>query len=74
MPIRDSCQHFAKTGLTPPRGGMEKMCLVCPLRNEGGDCIQDIMDDMGDEVGHKAVVAGYKIAEIWRKFDERKKL
>ena len=61
---RKECPHFKKTGIKP-KSSLEKDCSVCPLRNENGDCIQDIIDDKGAEMG-----AG--IAEIWRVFYESK--
>jgi len=60
--IDEGCTHFNRTGI---KSSIEKECLVCPLRNENGDCIQDIIDDKGAEMG-----AG--IAEIWRVFYESK--
>lgn len=57
------CEHFQKAGwkVSIP----EKECLVCPLRNEVGNCIQDIIDDKGLEMGTE-------ISEIWRVFYEQK--
>lgn len=57
-----NCPHFKKTGL---KSKPEKECLICPLRNEKGDCIKDIMDDRSLEMEQE-------ISEIWRIFYKNK--
>ncbi len=69
---KEPCPHYAKTGLKPPRGGVEKTCRACPLHNERGDCIQDIIDDMGEQTGDTVTQAAFEVAEIWGQFNERK--
>ncbi len=74
MTTQGQCPHFSKTGLKPPRGGQEKMCRACPLRNEKGNCIQDLIDDMGEQVGNEISEAQSEIAAIWRKWNDRKSM
>ncbi len=60
------CKHFAKTGIKLPKGHeAEVECRVCPLRDNNGDCIKDIYQDMGEKTEEK-------VSEIWRRFFERK--
>ena len=59
------CEHFARTRIKLPAGHkVEAECRVCPLREESGDCIKDIYQDMGEQTEKRT-------AEIWRKFYER---
>ena len=52
------CKYFKKTGI---KCRSEKECLLCPLRDEKGDCIKDIHEDASLNVEERT-------SEIWRKF------
>lgn len=56
------CEYFKQTGIKCPP---EKECLLCPLRDEKGDCIKDIHEDASEKVEERT-------SEIWRQFYERK--
>ena len=60
----DRCKHFLRTGrarVVP----FYKECKVCPLRNEDGDCPNDIMNDWSEH-------AGEKISKIWSDYFEKR--
>ena len=59
MSKKQGCRHFKRTGITA--SSIEEACSICPLRNEAGDCIEDIIQDKGEEMGAE-------IAAIWEKF------
>ena len=63
MTAKKTCQYFTVAGLQRPHGGMEKMCAMCSLRDETGNCIQDIIDELGDDV---AALVGKAQLEIWK--------
>jgi hypothetical protein len=73
MPNKNACPYYAKTGLSALPGEMETMCRSCPLRNERGDCIQDLIDDMGRKIGNEISEAQSEIAAIWRRYEYTKK-
>ena len=61
------CSHFAMTGIKlKVKHTPEEECRICPLRNEKGDCIKDIMEEKSSEMETE-------ISEIWRCFYDRAK-
>ena len=59
------CRHFTKTGIKLPKGHkIEAECKICPLRDDNGDCIKDIYQDMSEQTEER-------VSEIWRRFYER---
>lgn len=58
------CEEFERTGLPRP-ATIEKACKICPLRNEKGDCIKDIVDDLANDLSDKA---SKEISLIWEAF------
>ena len=64
--MKTFCEHFARTKIKlPAKHSPEQECRICPLRNDTGNCIKDIMDDKGLEIETE-------ISEIWRRFYEDK--
>ena len=53
------CEHFRKTGLKAKN--LEEECRICPLRNEKGDCIKDIMEEKSSEMETE-------VSQIWERF------
>ena len=58
MPRAERCKFFAKTGMKSPP---DKECLVCPLREKNGDCLQDIADFENQN-------AQLRTSDIWSKY------
>ena len=56
------CSHFAMTGIKlKVKHTPEEECRICPLRNEKGDCIKDIMEEKGLEMEAE-------VSQIWERF------
>jgi hypothetical protein len=60
------CPYFAETKIKlSSKHTIADECKICPLREEGGDCIKDIHEEASE-------MAEQRTSEIWRKFYEKK--